>query len=532
MERTDRSPRPPIVGRQLAVAGALGLVVAGGAGIAPAAAAPAGGERLGVSYTELFEPLVLQPYAEVEVPVDAEFEVRANVPSAAVLPDGGVVLVEPLLSSAFLVGRDGTTSAVALDVVPTFVVATPGPVVYGLSEVDGSGLDFVAVSLAGDTAGRVVARRPVADPSLYLELPTGPFGNTSAGVVDRVRAPGTVMIGHVDTAGNAASYPAAPLWQIGEDGVVSDGTTQWRLDIERHPGWEQPYAGSSPPAPAAGGGVYWTSVGPPFDGEEFSSSLPVVATLNDGGGGRWHFLPPDWVLVSSDAGGTIFARRVGDRVQLARLDDAITRAGVCDDYVDNDRYPLRRCDSGAAVVALQLALRGSVDPSLEVDGFFGPLTERAVRQVQQQAELTVDGLVGPDTWPAITASTVAGTDDDGSGVVDPWEVNPTQPPAGPPPGRGPFCDGCAIWAVVLAGASDFQDPRLAAAIETASSVGYATGSTGCNAGSAELIGAPPGASTVSVYVASQADAESVSATLADAGIASAAVGLVRTGCLD
>ena len=50
----------------------------------------------------------------------------------------------------------------------------------------------------GPNAGQVVARQPVADPSLYLELPIGTFGSTADGVVDRVRQPGAVMIGHVD----------------------------------------------------------------------------------------------------------------------------------------------------------------------------------------------------------------------------------------------------------------------------------------------------------------------------------------------
>ena len=84
---------------------------------------------------------------------------------------------------------------------PKFIVATPGPVVYGLEPTEGARLEFVAVSLTGSTAGQVVARQPVADPSLYLELPIGTFGSTADGIVDRVREPGAVMIGHVDCHG-------------------------------------------------------------------------------------------------------------------------------------------------------------------------------------------------------------------------------------------------------------------------------------------------------------------------------------------
>jgi peptidoglycan hydrolase-like protein with peptidoglycan-binding domain len=36
-----------------------------------------------------------------------------------------------------------------------------------------------------------------------------------------------------------------------------------------------------------------------------------------------------------------------------------------------------------------------------VDGAFGPLTEAAVKEFQQGAGLTVDGIVGPLTWAAL-----------------------------------------------------------------------------------------------------------------------------------
>ncbi len=37
--------------------------------------------------------------------------------------------------------------------------------------------------------------------------------------------------------------------------------------------------------------------------------------------------------------------------------------------------------------------------SIAVDGIFGPLTEAAVKAVQQRAGVTADGIVGPVTWP-------------------------------------------------------------------------------------------------------------------------------------
>ena len=34
----------------------------------------------------------------------------------------------------------------------------------------------------------------------------------------------------------------------------------------------------------------------------------------------------------------------------------------------------------------------------QIDGIFGPVTKAAVEQFQQQAHITVDGIVGPVTW--------------------------------------------------------------------------------------------------------------------------------------
>ncbi|MFJ5973787.1 peptidoglycan-binding protein [Streptomyces sp. NPDC093060] len=55
---------------------------------------------------------------------------------------------------------------------------------------------------------------------------------------------------------------------------------------------------------------------------------------------------------------------------------------------------------GPAVEKLQRLLNAHVPdlPSLAVDGVFGPVTDGRVREYQRRVEVTVDGVVGPQTW--------------------------------------------------------------------------------------------------------------------------------------
>jgi peptidoglycan hydrolase-like protein with peptidoglycan-binding domain len=57
--------------------------------------------------------------------------------------------------------------------------------------------------------------------------------------------------------------------------------------------------------------------------------------------------------------------------------------------------------SGDAVKRLERALRRTPNEGLAVDGVFGAKLETAVKEFQQGAGLTVDGIVGPVTWAAL-----------------------------------------------------------------------------------------------------------------------------------
>lgn len=65
-------------------------------------------------------------------------------------------------------------------------------------------------------------------------------------------------------------------------------------------------------------------------------------------------------------------------------------------------YPtLRQGSRGAYIQFLQQMLESNLVPVKGIDGIFGKNTDTAVRQFQENAGLTVDGIVGPNTWNAL-----------------------------------------------------------------------------------------------------------------------------------
>jgi peptidoglycan hydrolase-like protein with peptidoglycan-binding domain len=72
------------------------------------------------------------------------------------------------------------------------------------------------------------------------------------------------------------------------------------------------------------------------------------------------------------------------------------------------RTTLRRGSTGAAVVALQKALK------ITADGQFGPKTDASVRAFQSRQKLTANGVVAASTWNALMGKSTAATPSRGS----------------------------------------------------------------------------------------------------------------------
>lgn len=64
---------------------------------------------------------------------------------------------------------------------------------------------------------------------------------------------------------------------------------------------------------------------------------------------------------------------------------------------------IRIGSNGAAVQQAQCYINLSLaDEAIPEDGDFGPVTEAATKRFQRCAGITVDGLIGPETWSHLT----------------------------------------------------------------------------------------------------------------------------------
>ncbi|MFF8773746.1 peptidoglycan-binding protein [Kitasatospora sp. NPDC015120] len=67
------------------------------------------------------------------------------------------------------------------------------------------------------------------------------------------------------------------------------------------------------------------------------------------------------------------------------------------------RPTVKKGSSGDAVKQAQCYLNASLTgEALLVDGVFGPVTDAATRRFQSCAKITVDGVIGAQTWSFLT----------------------------------------------------------------------------------------------------------------------------------
>ncbi|MCJ8281443.1 MAG: peptidoglycan-binding protein [Rivularia sp. ALOHA_DT_140] len=65
------------------------------------------------------------------------------------------------------------------------------------------------------------------------------------------------------------------------------------------------------------------------------------------------------------------------------------------------RTTVKRGSTGSDVQTLQMMLNEVYGKVLVVDGIFGSKTEGFVKQYQEDSNLMVDGIVGPQTWSSL-----------------------------------------------------------------------------------------------------------------------------------
>lgn len=79
----------------------------------------------------------------------------------------------------------------------------------------------------------------------------------------------------------------------------------------------------------------------------------------------------------------------------------VTELETAQEPVKEEKPELSERSAGEDVRTLQEALNDHMESNLRIDGNFGPVTLREVRLLQQHRGLTVDGVVGPETWEAL-----------------------------------------------------------------------------------------------------------------------------------
>jgi peptidoglycan hydrolase-like protein with peptidoglycan-binding domain len=107
----------------------------------------------------------------------------------------------------------------------------------------------------------------------------------------------------------------------------------------------------------------------------------------------------------------VFGSETEAAVKAFQTDRGITADGIVgpitwrniDEFAEFDEPVLRLGSTGLPVRRAQSRLTAAGFDTGGVDGVFGPRTESGVRALQQARSITVDGIVGPETWQQIDA---------------------------------------------------------------------------------------------------------------------------------
>lgn len=134
---------------------------------------------------------------------------------------------------------------------------------------------------------------------------------------------------------------------------------------------------------------------------------PQVASSSNGMGQAWAV----WLHIETDRTNWANATPVASRLTTPAPAPTVTfdpARGIWGLYpLNTAKATVRQTDSPVTrevadlVRYLQGVLRLKASQPVTIDGDFGPQTATAVRNVQAFFGLTVDGVVGPKTWPVI-----------------------------------------------------------------------------------------------------------------------------------
>jgi hypothetical protein len=220
--------------------------------------------------------------------------------------------------------------------------------------------------------------------------------------------------GDFDTAAALRErFPAAELvlLTVTGDTLAATGADVENFDLTPESGarWAKDKLGSDPGSRP----VLYASVG---------SMMPVVIALGAEGiprasvrllsahfGDGPHICGPHSCgLISLEMDGTQWSNQSAG-LNGAAIDMSMLAEGFFGEQTETERLVtelgiVRQGMTGAAVKTVQglcNAREGAPITPLVIDGVFGPATEGQVKGLQQLFRITVDGIVGPNTWPVL-----------------------------------------------------------------------------------------------------------------------------------